>query len=410
MASTIRDRFRKAWSIFVNNPEVNTPWGFHGTSYRPDRPRFGGIPDRQFMDTINNQLAIDVATVDMKHILVDENDQFIGDVDSSINERLMVDPNLDQGPTQFRQDLALTLFEKGVAAIVPVELSDNPIETGSHEIYELRIGEILDWYPTSVRVSVYDQKRGDRYDIVVDKSIVGIVTNPHYKIMNEPNSTLQRLLRKLKLLDALDERFNSGKLDIIIQLPYVIRTEAQKREAEIRRRQIEEQLQDARYGIAYTDGTEHITQLNRPAENNLLSQVEYLTDRLYSELGLTPEIFKGVADEQTMLNYFNRMIEPVLSAITEEMNRKFLTKTARTQGQRISFIRNPFKLIPINNIAEIADKFTRNEVLTSNEVRGIIGFRPSDDPKADELRNANIAAPKEENQSVSKEENNQNET
>lgn len=400
MATGIGSRIRQAWNIFINNDPLKlNSWGHYGinSSIRPDRARTGMTADRSIIGSIYTQLSIDAAAVGIKHVRLDENDQYLEEMDSSLTECLTVNPNLDQGPTQFRQDLAMTIYEKGVAAVVPIETSSDPNRNGTYDIYQLRVGTIQQWFPEHVTVSIYNQVSGQREDITLRKDTIGIIENPLYTVMNEPNSTLMRLIRKLQLLDVVDEQSSSGKLDIIIQLPYVIKSEARRAQAETRRKDIEMQLKGSQYGIAYTDGTERITQLNRPAENNLLSQVEYLTNKLYAELGMTPEIFAGTASEQTMLNYFNRMVEPLLSAITEEFNRKFLTKTARTQKQAIRFYRDPFKLIPINNIAEIADKFTRNEILSSNEIRSIISYPPSKDPKAGELRNSNISAPKEEN-------------
>jgi len=337
-------------------------------------------------------MAIDVAAVSIRHVRLDVNKMYQNDMDTGLNNCLTVEANIDQAARQFRQDAVMTLFEEGVAAIVPVDTTLNPIETGGYDIQSMRVGRVMQWYPESVSVRLYDQKKGIQRDIVLPKSMVAIVENPLYNVMNEPSSTLQRLLRKLNLLDVVDEQSASGNLDMIIQLPYVIKTEARRLEAQKRLKEIEVQLKDSQYGIAYTDGTEKITQLNRPAENNLMNQIEYLTTMLYGQLGVTADVMNGVANEATMLNYYNRTIEPVLGAITEAMTRTFLTRTARTQGQLIMFIRNPFALVPVKDLAEIVDKFTRNEVASSNDMRAVIGWRPSKDPKANLLLNKNIPA------------------
>jgi hypothetical protein len=336
-------------------------------------------------------LAIDIAGVPIKHVKLDKDGRFLDDVESGLNYCLTVEANLDQAARAFRQDIVMTLFDRGVAAIVPVETTIEPQNAGSFDIKNMRVGEIVSWMPRHVKVSVYNEAVGRREEITLEKKFVAIVENPLYAVMNEPSSTLQRLIRKLNLLDSVDEQSGSGKLDLIIQLPYVIKTEAKQAQAEKRRKDIEFQLKDSKYGIAYTDGTEKITQLNRPVENNLLQQIQYLTDLLYSQLGLTQEIMNGTADEKTMLNYYNRTVEPIITAIVESLKRTFLTKTARSQGQSVVYFWDPFKLVPVSELAEIADKFTRNEILTSNEIRQVIGRKPvRDDPKADELRNSNM--------------------
>lgn len=390
------DRIKHAWNAFSNEDDERRiySYGDYGASsgLRPDRARFRISNERSIITSIYTRLSIDVASVGIRHVRLDDQNRYKEDIKSSLNECLTLEANLDQASRAFRQDVAMTLFDKGVAAIVPVDTTLNPM-TSSFDIRTMRVGEIVGWYPKHVRLSVYNENRGRREEITLEKKFVAIVENPLYAVMNEPNSTLQRLIRKLNLLDAVDEQTSSGKLDLIIQLPYVIKTEARRSQAEQRRKDIEFQLKGSQYGIAYTDGTEKITQLNRPAENNLLKQVEYLTNMLYGQLGITEEVMNGTADEKAMLNYYNRTIEPVVSAITEAMRRSFLTKTARSQGQSVVFFRDPFKLVPINDIAEIADKFTRNEILSSNEIRSIVGIPPSSDPKADELRNSNMPEP-----------------
>lgn len=389
----ISDRLKHAWNAFTNQPMPAEDFVYSGSgSYgsRPDRTRFRVSNERSIISSIYTRLSIDVASVAIKHVRLDDSDRYIEDIDSGLNTCLTLEANIDQAARAFRQDIALTLFDKGVAAIVPIDTSVSPNETGSFDIKTMRVGEIVTWYPSHVKVSVYNEAKGHREDITIAKRSVAIVDNPLYAVMNEPNSTLQRLIRKLNLLDAVDEQSGSGKLDIIIQVPYTIKSEARKAQAEQRRQDIEFQLKDSRYGIAYADASEKITQLNRPAENNLLTQVQYLTEMLYSQLGLTPEVMNGTADEKAMLNYNNRTIEPIVSAITEAMTRSFLTKTARSQKQAIMYFRDPFRLVPINEIAEIADKFTRNEILTSNEFRSIVGFKPVKDKAADKLHNSNM--------------------
>jgi hypothetical protein len=385
---------RHAWNVFSNQEErqKSQPSGYYGAGYglRPGRTRFQIPTERSMISSIYTRLSIDIASIDMRHVRTDEQKRYVEDVDSGLNNCLTLEANIDQAARAFRQDIAMTLFDKGVAALVPVETSINPAQTGGYDILTLRVGEIITWYPQHVRMRVYNEATAIREEITLNKSVVAIVENPLYAVMNESNSTLQRLLHKLNLLDAIDEQSASGKLDLIIQLPYVIKSEARRQQAEQRRTDIEFQLQGSKYGIAYTDGTEKITQLNRPAENNLMAQIEYLTAMLYGQLGLTEEVMNGTADEKAMLNYWNRTIEPVLTAIVEAMRRSFLTKTARTQKQTVQFFRDPFRLVPIENIAEIADKFTRNEIMSSNEMRQVVGLAPHNDPKADKLINSNM--------------------
>jgi len=345
---------------------------------------------KTLISSIYTRLSIDVASIDMRHVKLDEQDRYLQDMNSGLNNCLTVEANIDQAARAFRQDIAMTLFDKGVAALVPVDTSISPEESGGYEILTLRVGDIVTWYPKHVRVSLYNEATAQREEITLEKSSVAIIENPLFAVMNEPNSTLQRLLHKLDLLDDIDTQSASGKLDLIIQLPYVIKSEARRQQAEQRRADIEFQLKGSQYGIAYTDGTEKVIQLNRPAENNMMAQIEYLTEMLYGQLGLTEEVMNGTADEKAMLNYWNRTIEPVLTAIVEAMRRTFLTKTARTQKQTVAFFRDPFRLVPIENIAEIADKFTRNEIMTSNEMRQVVGMAPHSDPKADQLVNSNM--------------------
>ena len=397
MEQTLGSRLRNAWNTFRNrDPTFSYRDVGSGYYYRPDRVRLTRGNERSIVTSIYNRIAIDVAAVDIKHCRLDENGRFISEIDSDLNSCSTLEANLDQTARAFKQDIVMSMFDEGCVAIVPVDTTLNPNNTNSYDILSMRTGRILEWYPSHVKVRVYNERTGKKEDITVSKSTVGIVENPLYSIINEPNSTMQRLIRKLSLLDITDEQTASGKLDLIIQLPYVIKTEARRQQAENRRKDIEMQLASSKYGIAYTDGTEHITQLNRSVENNLLKQIESLTNTLYSQLGITQSILDGTADEKTMLNYYNRTIEPIVSAIVDEIKRKFLTKTARSQKQTIMSFRDPFKLVPINNIAEIADKFTRNEILTSNEIRQIIGIKPSDDPKADKLVNSNISQPNQE--------------
>ena len=390
----LRDRLQHAWNAFFNrDPTSNYRTNEISYSYRPDRPRLSRGNERSIVTAIYNRIALDVASIDIKHCKLDENGRYVKDMKSGLNECLTVEANMDQTARAFIQDVVISMLDEGVVAVVPVDTTLNPKTTGSYDITSMRTGKILEWSATSVKIKVYNDRTGQKEDIILPKSMVGIIENPLYSVINEPNSTMQRLIRKLNLLDSIDEQSGAGKLDLIIQLPYIIKTDARRQQAEQRRKEIEMQLAGSKYGIAYTDGTERVTQLNRPVENNLMKQIEYLTSMLYSQLGFHQTILDGTADEKTMLNYTNRTIEPIASAIVDEFKRKFLTKTARTQGQSIEFFRNPFRPVPINNIADIADKFTRNEILTSNEIRQIIGMKPSDDPKADQLVNSNIAQP-----------------
>lgn len=392
--SRLKANLQHAWNVFTDDNYRDANYG-GGASFgsRQDRVRLGYTSERSIISSIFTRLGIDVASVDIRHVRLDDDGRYASDIVSGLNDCLTTEPNIDQGPTHFRQDIATMLFEEGVAAIVPVETTLNPGETGGFDIQSLRVGKIVAWFPDRIRVSLYNEKKAIREEVMVMKKYTAIVENPLYSVMNEPNSTLQRLIRKLNMLDAVDEQSSSGKLDLIIQLPYVIKSEARRQQAEQRRKDIEFQLKGSQYGIAYTDGTEKITQLNRSVENNLLKQIEYLEAMLYAQLGLTKEVMDGTADEKAMLNYQNRTIKPILKAVTEAMRRSFLTKTARTQGQSILFFRNPFELVPMEQLAEIADKFTRNEILTSNEIRQGIGFKPSKDPKADQLQNSNMPQP-----------------
>lgn len=400
MAESFGSRLKHAWNAFTNKDP--TEYGYsviRGTSYsyNPDRPRLSRGNERSIVTSIYNRIAMDVAAITINHVRLDENDRYKETIKSNLNECLTLSANKDQTGRAFIQDVAMSMLDEGAVAIVPVDTTLDPKVTDSYDILSMRTGKIIEWYPDYVKVRVYNDQTGNKEDITVPKKTVAIVENPLFAVMNEPNSTLQRLIRKLNLLDVVDEQSSSGKLDLIIQLPYVIKTPARKQQAEERRKQIEDQLAGSKYGIAYADGTERITQLNRSVENNLLKTIEYLTTMLYGQLGMSQAVMDGTADEKQMLNYNNRTIEPIISAITDAMKWKFLTKTARTQGQSIMFFRDPFKLVPVENVAEIADKFTRNEIMTSNEFRQVIGMKPSSDPKADELRNANISAPAEDN-------------
>lgn len=395
MEMSFGSRLKHAWNAFNGSTQMDYRNLGMSYAYRADRPRLSRGNERSIVTSVYNRIALDVAALKIQHIRLDENERFISVIQDGLNNCLTVEANIDQTARAFIQDVVISMFDEGSVAIVPVDTTTNPNITGSYDIQSMRVGQILDWYPMHVRVRVYNELSGKKEDIVVPKSTVAIVENPLYAVINEPNSTMQRLIRKLNLLDVIDEQSGSGKLDLIIQLPYVIKTEARRQQAENRRKDIEGQLAGSKYGIAYTDGTERITQLNRSVNNNLMTQIEYLTSMLYSQLGITQSILDGTADEKTMLNYNNRTIEPIISAIVDEMKRKFLTKTARSQLQSISFFRDPFKLVPVNDIAEIADKFTRNEIMTSNEIRQVVGMKPSDDPRADELRNKNLSAPSE---------------
>ena len=392
MAKTFLSRLKHAWNAFFNNKDPTPKYQDIGASYyyRPDRQRFTGGNERTIVTSVYNRIALDAAAVEIKHVRLDENGRYMETIDSGINRCLNEEANIDQTGRAFIQDVVMSMLDEGCVAIVPVDTTFNPNITNSYDVQSMRVGKILQWYPNHIQVRVYNEKTGNKEDIIVPKNIVGIIENPLYAVINEPNSTMQRLIRKLSLLDAVDEQSGSGKLDLIIQLPYTIKTEARRQQAEARRKEIEVQLTNSKYGIAYTDGTERITQLNRPIENNLMKQIEYLTSMLYSQLGITQSILDGTADEKTMLNYYSRSIEPIISAIVDELKRKFLTRTARSQLQSFLFFRDPFKLVPITEIATIADTFTRNEILSSNEVRQLIGIKPSSDPKADQLRNSNL--------------------
>ena len=390
MELSIGSRFKNAWNAFSNKNPTSSNNAYGGYYYRPDRVRLTTRNERSIITSVFNRIAIDVAAIDINHCQLDEDGRFQSIISSSLNECLTVEANLDQTGRNLIQDAVMSMFDEGCVAIVPVDTTFNPKDTNSYDILSLRVGKIVTWYPTQVRVEVYNERKGLKEEVTLDKSDVAIIENPLYAIMNEPNSTLQRLIRKLVLLDSIDEQSGSGKLDLIIQLPYIVKSPARKAQAEQRRKDIENQLAGSKYGIAYTDGTEKITQLNRPVENNLMKQIEYLTSMLYSQLGITQAVLDGTADEKTMLNYYSRTVEPIVSSIVDEMIRKFITKTARTQGKTILFFRDPFKLVPVNQIAEIADKFTRNEILTSNEIRQVIGRKPSEDPKADMLINSNL--------------------
>lgn len=387
----ILTRLQHGWNAFLNNKDPTYNYGSGtGYYYRPDRPRLTRGNERSIVTSVYNRIALDTAAIRINHCITDKNGRFSEIKETRLNACFNLEANIDQTGRAFIQDVVLSMLDEGCVAIVPVDTTFNPKVTGSYDIESMRTGKILQWYPDKVKVRVYNDCTGNKEDIVLPKSFVGIIENPLYAVMNEPNSTMQRLIRKLSLLDVTDEQTASGKLDLIIQLPYVIKTEARRREAEKRRSEIEQQLAGSKYGIAYVDGTEKIVQLNRSLENNLMKQIEYLTTMLFSQLGITQSILDGTADEQTMLNYYSRTIEPIISAIVDEVKRKFLTKTARSQNQTILFFRDPFKLVPVNNIAEIADKFTRNEIMTSNEIRQIVGMKPSDDPKADQLVNSNL--------------------
>lgn len=398
MEMSFGSRLKHAWNAFTGNVQMNYRDLGMSYSYRADRPRMSRGNERSIVTSVYNRIALDVAALNIQHVRLDENGRFLSVIDDGLNNCLTLEANVDQTARSFVQDVVISMFDEGSVAIVPVDTTTDPNVSGSYDIQSLRVGQILDWYPQHIRARVYNEQTGRKEDVVVPKSAVAIIENPLYAVINEPNSTMQRLIRKLNLLDVIDEQSGSGKLDLIIQLPYVIKTEARRQQAENRRKDIENQLSGSKYGIAYTDATEHITQLNRSVNNNLMSQIEYLTSMLYSQLGITQSILDGTADEKTMLNYNNRTIEPIISAIVDEMKRKFLTKTARSQHQSISFFRDPFKLVPVNDIAEIADKFTRNEIMTSNEIRQVVGMKPSEDPRADELRNKNLSAPSSSDQ------------
>lgn len=390
----IIDRFRHGWNAFVNNrdPTVYREIGV-SSSYRPDRPRLTKGNERSIVTAITNRIALDVVEVAIQHCRLDKDGRFEDVIDSPLNNCLNLEANIDQSGFAFKHDMVLSLLDEGCIALVPVDTDDDITETLSIQIHTMRVGKITQWYPRHVKVRLYNDLNGQHEEIILPKTSVAIIENPLYPVMNEQSSTMQRLVRKLNLLDVIDEQSGSGKLDLIIQLPYIIKTDARRNQAEQRRKDIEMQLSSSKYGIAYTDGTERITQLNRPVENNLMKQIEYLTSMLYSQLGITQSILDGTADEQTMLNYYSRTVEPIVNAIVSEIKRKFLTKTARSQGQSIMYFRDPFKLVPVAQLAEVTDKFTRNEVATSNEMRQVMGWKPSKDPKADQLINSNLNQP-----------------
>ena len=397
MENTIGSRLKHAWNAFVNNKDPTIRYQDYGSGYsiRPDRPRLTRGNERSIVTSVYNRIALDAAAISIQHCKLDEDGRFLNPINSKLNQCLNLEANIDQTGRAFMQDIVMSMIDEGCVAMVPVETTADLQLTESYDILQMRTGKILEWYPRHVRVRIYNDRTGQKEEITLPKSMVGIVENPLFAVMNEPSSTMQRLIRKLSLLDVTDEQTASGKLDLIIQLPYIIKSEARRQQAEQRRKDIEMQLAGSKYGIAYTDGTEKITQLNRSLESNLMKQIEYLTSMLYSQLGITQTILDGTADEKTMLNYYSRTIEPIVSAIVDEMKRKFLSKTARAQNQSIVFFRDPFKLVPVADLAELGDKMTRNEILTSNEIRQIMGFKPSDDPKADQLINSNISQPDE---------------
>ena len=391
MELNIISRVKRAWNVFLNrDPTISLQNHGPSSSYRTDRIRLSRGNERTIITSIFNRISLDAASIDLRHVKLDENGRYSDTVNSGLNRCFNLEANIDQNANNFKQDIVMSMLDEGTIAILPVDTDTDPDGTGSFRIDSMRVGKITEWFPRHVRVEAYNDRTGRKEEIVVTKSSVAIIENPLWAVINEPNSTLQRLVRKLNLLDRVDENSNSGKLDLIIQLPYVVKSEIQKRQAEERRAKIEDQLTNSKYGIAYTDGTERIVQLNRAVENNLMSQIEYLTSMLYSQLGMTKEILDGTANEQTMINYFNRTVEPIVSTIALELKRKFLTPTAITQGHSIQYFRNPFKLVPINQLAEISDKMTRNEIMTSNEIRTTLGMKPSKDPSADELRNKNL--------------------
>lgn len=391
MPDTFITRFKHAWNAFMNRDPTRYDYEYgSGYSIRPDRVHLRGGNERTIVNSIITRIAIDAASTTIQHVRLDENGRFLEVIDSGLNNCLNVRANIDQTGRSFLQDTVQSMCDEGCVAVVPVDTDVNPAKTDSYEIRSMRVGKIVQWYPNDIRVRLYNDRTGEKQEITVPKRTTAIIENPFYSIMNEPNSTMRRLNRKLSLLDITDEQTASGKLDLIIQLPYLVKSEARKKQANERRKEIEEQLTGSRYGIAYTDGTEHITQLNRSIENNLMNQVDYLTSMLYSQLGLTKGVLEGTASEEELTNYYNRTIEPIVSTIVNEFNTKFLTKTARTQKQTIYYFRDPFRLVPVAKLAEIADKFTRNEIMSSNEFRQIIGMKASGDPRADELRNKNM--------------------
>lgn len=403
MAETLRSRLKRAFNVFANgdqSEEIHHIYGGYASSLRPDRPRFSRGNERSIVTAIFNRIALDVASIDIRHVDLDEEGRYLSDRPSRLNNCLTVEANIDQTSRAFLQDIVMSLMDEGCIAVVPVDTYDDPTKTESYDIISMRVAKIVKWYPQHVTVRLYDDRDGQHKEITIRKSLVAIIENPLYAVVNEPNSTLQRLVRKLSLLDQVDSETASGKLNMIIQLPYTIKSEARRKQADERRAAIEDQIAHSPYGIAYADATEHITQLNRSLDNNLLSQIEYLTDQLYGQLGLTKEIMNGTANEQDMLNYQNRTTEPIIAAIAYEFKRKFLTKTGRTQGQSIEYFRDPFRLMPVSQIAEIADKFVRNTIMTPNEMRQKIGMKPAADPNADQLRNPNISASAEEIQAM----------
>lgn len=394
MELNIGSRLKRAWNAFTNrDPTGGYKSVGPGYSLSPSRPRLSRGNEKSIVNAVLTRIAMDAAAIDIKHCRLDKNGRYLEDVDSPLNDCFNLSANIDQTGRAFKLDIYLSLLDEGCIALVPIDTTDNPDDTNSYDINSMRVCRILDWYPQHVRVLAYNDRKGKKEELVMPKSQVAIIENPAYSVMNEPNSTMQRLKKKLSLLDATDEQSASGKLDLIIQLPYAVKSELKRQQVEERRKDIEDQLTNGKYGIAWADGTEKITQLNRPVENNLMKQIEYLTNLFYSQLGVTQSVMDGTADEKTMLNYNNRTIEPLVAAVVDEVKRKFLTKTARAKGQSISYFTDPFKLVPVDNIAEIADKFTRNEIMTSNEIRQIIGMKPSDDPKADQLINSNISQP-----------------
>lgn len=391
MEMDLGSRLKHAWNAFLNRDPPRNFGGYAGGySYRSDRVRLTRGNERTFVTSVYNRISMDCSAITIQHVRLDDNGRFDSVIDSGLNACLNLEANLDQTGRGLVQDIVMSMLDEGVVAVVPVETDYDPSMSSSYRIYSMRVGKVLEWYPEHVRVRLYNDKTGQKEELVLPKKTVALIENPFYAIMNEPNSTMQRLIRKLSLLDVVDEQAGAGKLDLLIQLPYVVKSEARREQANRRRREIEEQLRDSKYGIAWTDGTERVTQLNRSLENNLLKQIEYLTNMFYSQLGITLEIMNGTADEAAMTNYYNRIVEPIVSAITDEMKRKFLTRTARSQGQSILFFRDPFKLAPIGTVAEMADKFTRNEIMSSNEFRQVIGLKPSKDPRADELSNKNL--------------------
>mgnify|MGYP002624553122 CR=1 FL=1 len=398
MRFSLGDRLYHAWNAFLNKDPTSDYISDNGMGYfyRPDRIRLNYRNERSIINSIFNRISLDVCAINVYHARQDDNGRFVEVIESGLNNCLNLEANIDQTNRSFMQDVVLSMLDEGCVAIVPIDTTLDPTKTGSYDILSMRTGRIVQWYPKKVTLEIYNDQLGKKQEITLPKSMVAIIENPLYSVINEPNSTMQRLSRKLALLDMIDEQNSSGRLDLIIQLPYVVKSAGRRQQAEQRRAEIEKQLSGSKYGIAYTDGTEKITQLNRPIENQLLSQVEYLTSMLYSQLGITKEVLDGTANDTVMLNYYNRTIEPILSAIVDELKRKFLTKTARSQNQSIMFFRDPFKLAPVNQIAEIADKFTRNEIMTSNEIRQVVGLKPSNDPKADKLINSNNVKPNEQ--------------